>query len=178
MLLLVAFTAACSNEESSIIPTEKDNAALLRTGRTSPFWTGQIGRVMPDGSALLVVPEAQAKAELEYLLADQGMNTRLSYVTIEKKLDVNNDRDFTYALIGSDNTGLSVGVMLSANANGSLFYFDPNIGGGSGGGHVTNVACRGCGTGCNLQYVKLDGKKIFYCNENGCGDWCEKLILE
>lgn len=178
MLGLIVTAVGCSNDETSFTPEqakETDNKTLTARGT---FWDGQIGVVDANGFASFTVPVASVKADLEQMLLDQGIQASLNYVSIGMYINEQDSSDSTYAIIGGTKGGLSTGVMLNKTAQGGLFYLDPGTGGSVGGYPKTNVTCRGCGTGCNLRYVKLDGQKVFYCNENGCGDWCEKIITD
>lgn len=169
---IIAFAGSCSTDEADInndtAAQTKDDTTLAARGT---FWTGQLGTVSNSGATAFTVDPALIKADFEAILASENNATTLTSITIQLKKNVNNLNDQTYTIIGSDNTGISIGVFL-LERNNSLYLDDQNFT-GSGEG-MSSTTCRGCATGCNLSYVKIDGKKVYYCNENGCGEFCTK----
>jgi len=167
---LILSVAACSTDEATINNNEaaEEQETLLARGS---FWQGQLGVVNPDGSATLTVNPTAVKADLEAQLAAENNATVIRTVGIQYKKNINDNTDGTYALIGSNSSGTSIGILLTVRGSG--LYLDGGSGSGSEGAG-TSTTCRGCATGCNLSFVRIQGQKVFYCNENGCGEFCTK----
>ena len=173
--MLVVLGASCSTEEASIsnpenTPQIEASAPVASTARGT-FWSSAIAEVNADGSATIVADEAILTADLESVLDSEGNTATLTSLKVVKKVNVNNSQDATYALVGSNSAGISIGVFLVA-VNGYL-YLDGGYG-YTGDNEVFSTTCRGCADGCNLMYISLGGKKVFYCEENACGNFCSK----
>ena len=156
----ITFFAACSSD--SAVSTSEDNA--VETANRSTEWEGQIG-ADNRGQYIITADEAVLRADLEAILAEQGINTTLGRLTIIEKAVVNAPEEVAYMLIGSDATGRSVGVPLKKQD--LSFSLDEPV-------NTVATSCSGCTSGCNLQYYLVDGKKYPYCNENGCIYDCTK----
>ncbi|MGV3460405.1 MAG: hypothetical protein ACO1N9_08130 [Flavobacterium sp.] len=156
---LAAYTA-CSSD--SAIDNTQDNTTEYAYRNNA--WEGEIG-IERDGEYVITAHEPSLRADLEALLAEQGMETTLGTLTIIEKRLTNSTTEFAYVLIGTDAYNRTVGVSLT-KSNKSLALEDP----------LTTVAttCSGCAQGCNLQYLLIDGQKVPYCNENGCDYDCTK----
>jgi hypothetical protein len=166
---LVVLMGACSTDEASVKnETAQDEAAPLAKGS---FWDGPLGTVSPTGDIKFAVNKNLILADFEEILANEGGPADLTEVFIELKKNEVDPSDQTYVLIGSNSSGVSIGVMLNLVDNKNLYLENPGLGGGEG---MTSTTCRGCATGCNLSFIRLQGKKVFYCNENGCGEFCTK----
>ena len=173
--MLAVLGASCSTDEASInnpanAPQTEASAPKASTARGS-FWADAIAKVNPDGSTTIVADEAVLTADLEKILDSEGNTTTLTSLKVLKKINVNNPQDATYALIGSNNAGISIGVFLAINSD--YLYLDSGYG-YTGDNEVFSTSCRGCSTGCNLMYITVGGKKVFYCDENVCGNFCSK----
>ncbi|MFP9112629.1 hypothetical protein ACLI1A_01720 [Flavobacterium sp. RHBU_3] len=171
VLLLVAFVGSCSSDETLVQDTSNDSSLTAR----GSFWGGKLANVNSDGTTTFTVDPSSIKADLEELMASNNQATTLQTVFITKKVNVNDSNDFTYALIGSDNVGTSIGVMLSESGGGLYFQGSDGLGFQ---GSLSGTTCRGCSFGCFLEYVMIQGKKAFYCNSAGCGEFCEKKYTE
>lgn len=165
VLAVIFLMGACSTDEASV-KNEQTGVALAK----SSLWEGQIGTVNSSGQVKFAVNKTILLADFESILADQGIPTDLTEINFELKKNQTDPYDQAYVLIGSNNAGTSIGVML--NLVGTGLYLDNPVFGD--GGSFASTTCRGCATGCNLSFIRLQGKKVFYCNENGCGEFCTK----
>lgn len=172
VLAIIALAGSCSTDEAEV---KNDNAAALQQeaalAARGSFWDGQLGTVSSSGVTAFTVDPDLIKSDFEAILASENNATTLTSITIQLKKNVNDVSDQTYSIIGSNLSGISIGVFLKARDN-ALFLDDPSFGSASDG--FSSTTCRGCATGCNLSYVRIDGKKVYYCNENGCGEFCTK----
>lgn len=157
-LLLIA---SCS--EDTEISTQTDNTSAEFLNRGSNDWGGEIG-IERDGRYYITADEAALRADLEEILSQQGITTTLEELTIVEKRLVNSPFEVAYVLLGVDLQNRSVGVQLTKQLSKFvLSELEP-----------VATSCSGCPTGCNLSYLLIDGKKVPYCNENGCGLDCTK----
>ena len=167
-LLFIAFLGACSNEDNNIIEDTATGHAFATAARSS-LWDGIIGTSNGNSTYIITADRSAILADFEDVLRTEGTATSLQSLQIIKKVATNDPTDSAFMLIGTDNIGISIGVMLSLD-NGKFYLANPSPGAGA----ASSVSCRGCTTGCNLEYVKMSGKKVPYCNENGCGEFCTK----
>lgn len=175
IVAVIALVGACSSEDTVVNNTEYTNGVKPVTAARGSFWGDKLGVINADGTATLTVDEALVKSDFEQILRAEGEGSAVQSVWIERKVNANDPSDFTYALIGSALSGTSVGVLLSGSAKGENLYLEnPNPNPGSPTDGATSVSCRGCAYGCHLSYVKIQGHKVFYCDEDGCGDFCTK----
>lgn len=161
-ILPMAFTS-CSTDETLTTDNPGNQHSALRAG----YWNGVIAIENPNGSFQFNVNPQLLKADLEEQLRIQGDTTTLETIAVVGK-NATNDGTNGYMLISSDNRGLSIGVMLAKSASNELkldFRLeDPD---------PSTISCRGCATGCNLEYLNMPGGKVPYCNSNGCGEFCQ-----
>ena len=169
MLLVCVVFTSCTEEPNASVQMNDDASDFV--AKTTTPWDGIIG-VEKDGKFEITADQNFLKADLEKTLQDQGTPTRLVTLSINQKTATNNSSDVGYMLIGSDNNGISIGVFLeksfSQPNNSHVFTIDRTS-------NFTRTSCRGCAQGCNLQYMTIDGKRIPYCNENGCYYNCDKV---
>lgn len=168
-LCLLATLASCTNDET-LMPDPAAAAVAVpetegATAARGDVWSGTLAIMNADGKPEFVVDQQLLIADLENILALEGNNVKLTTLVIEKKLATNDLSDEAYMLVGYDGAGTSIGVMLEYAAN------DFSLGSGTA---PLTVSCRGCASGCNLSFLKVDGHKFPYCNENGCGVYCSK----
>lgn len=169
-LLLLVTLWSCSSDSAL---QEEVNAASREnfTKKNGAIWKGVIGEDRNGVYVITADPNA-LKSYLEDLLRKDGQNVVLDTLTIEKKIATNNPGDSAYMLIGSRGSGsmsVSIGVMLTLNRYNFSMSTEPR----------TSTSCRGCAEGCNLSYYTINGKKVPYCNENGCSSFnCEKSEIE
>ncbi|WP_116786897.1 hypothetical protein [Flavobacterium psychrotrophum] len=169
VLAIIFLIGACSTDETSVKNDAQQNGTLLAKGS---IWEGALGTVNSVGQTKFAVNKNLLLADFESILADQGEPTDLTDIFFELKKNETDPDDQTYVLIGTNGGGTSIGVMLKAVGASSLYLDDANFSSVSEG--FTSTTCRGCATGCNMAFIRLQGKKVFYCNENGCGEFCTK----
>ncbi len=169
-LLFVAALTSCSTE-SDVDLTNSNTTALdpERLSRSS-VWDGEIG---VDGDSVYEIT-----ADKNLLLADlqnvAGKDApELISIEIVRKQALNAPSDQGFMLIASGNSGFSIGVMLSRSSSGLLIAER-----GFAGANPVAVSCKGCASGCNLQYLYISGKRVPICNENGCVADCTKTETE
>lgn len=138
------------------------------TARGGSVWDGPIGKDYGDGVYVVTADEQMLIDDLQKVLRKEGYPAELRILEIVKKTASNDPNDEGFMLIGSDLQGTSIGVWLelSQSTNSFTFVRQPGL--------STSTTCTGCTSGCNLQYLTIDGKKVAYCNENGCTYDCEK----
>ena len=73
-------------------------------------------------------------------------------------------------LIGADDSRTSIGVWLITKAGNQAGAQELIL----DSGFTNSTSCTGCAQGCNLDYMTIDGKKVAFCNENGCNYDCTK----
>jgi len=163
LMALSMFVAVGCSEESATdynaAPAEEQNNLF---GRSS-VWNGVIG-IEDNGLYKVTADEAALMADLETNLKREGHDTKLQTLEIVKKESANTPGDFGYMLVGADKVRTSIGVWLVRSNN--QFTIDT--------GFTNSTSCTGCAMGCNLSYMTIDGKKLAYCNENGCDYDCTK----
>lgn len=160
-ILFIAFIASCSSEDND---TQQGNASVQTQ---SNILHGRIG-INKQGTPQLTANKDLLMAQLEDLAAKNGNIVHLTNIEIVQKTATNDKTDTGYVLIGSDPDGGSVAMGLDSGTGGDGFYLDPSTGGG------TVVVCKGCASGCNLEYLLVGKNKFYYCNSNGCGVYCTK----
>jgi hypothetical protein len=165
-LSLLILIGSCSNDENTAVDLN-ESASKSVTQKKASYWDGVLGVDRGSGVYQITVDPALIIADFENILQTQGTPASLNSLNIVRKVAANNSLDSGYMMIGSSSSGTSIGVMLQQNGN--SFYLDPGTGG------QKTTTCRGCATGCNLEYYNIDGKKIPYCNENGCIYDCTKI---
>ncbi len=165
LLVLASLTfVSCSTDDTSTADMPNNSHSALRAG----YWDGAIGVDNGNGNFQFLVNPQWLIKDLNIHLAQQGDNVMLQTIQIVGKKAFNDNTD-GYMLIGSDNANTSVGLMLDRTSNGLLQLHrglsDPD---------PSTIMCRGCSTGCNLEYLNMPGGgKQPYCNTNGCGDYCQ-----
>ncbi|AWH84991.1 hypothetical protein HYN59_07570 [Flavobacterium album] len=167
-LLFVATIAACSSD-SDINLT--DAATPERANRAS-FWDGEIGVEKTTGELEITADKSAIIANFEDILQKEGNPTTLTSLVIVKKPALNDPSNVGHMLIGADGRNTSIGVMLIRDGSGSLKLdkLSSEV--------IKTTSCRGCASGCNLEYLYVNGKKVAICNENGCISDCTKTETE
>lgn len=165
LLLAVVFTG-CSSDANSPqdFNNEEANSATLEDENRGAHWNGVIG-IAQNGTFEITADATLLKRDLEDILKMQGYGTTLTGLEIVEKTASNDPSNIGYFLVGSNGAGTSIGVLLARESN--TFVLDKSS-------IVKAISCRGCHDGCNLSYVTMAGKKVAYCNENGCVYHCEK----
>lgn len=170
-LLLVASLWSCSSDAAL---QEEVNASSREnfTKKNGSVWQGVIGEDR-NGVYVITADTNALKLYLESLLKKDGQNVTIETLAIEKKTSGNNPADSAFMLIGSSRSiggnSTSIGLMLSLARYNFTVSAEPR----------TSTMCRGCTDGCNLSYYNINGKRVPYCNENGCSSYnCEKSEIE
>lgn len=167
VLCFFAVMLAASCSEESEITTNADNGDQFRSRNASwrnSAWDGIIG-IERGGEYFVTADENALKADLETVLLEQGMDTEIVHLSIVAQRVVNDPSETAYVLLGRDLNNRSIGVLLDRQSNGFVLL-EPLL--------TVATSCSGCSSGCNLQYLLIDGKKVPYCNENGCVYDCTK----
>ncbi|RZJ64097.1 MAG: hypothetical protein EOO45_19245, partial [Flavobacterium sp.] len=158
--MLLALTS-CSEDTTTFSDTQESTNGISGNAYRSGLLNGVVGEVI-NGEMVVTADKAVLLKDFEEMLYADGISTTLKTIEIVKKVAENDESDSAFMLVASDKDGLSIGLWLTLNNN--MFSRDRDLGTGDG----TGTVCRGCATGCNLSYLKIDGKRIAYCNENGC----------
>ncbi len=153
---------SCSTDAESVTVNE----TVSNKTKRSTLWDGVIGKAL--GTKYTVTANrAILINDLEQVLRSQGDTITIETLQIVQKTPINNPFERGYMLVGSDTRGTSIGVFLLLSQQNEFTMLRQRD-------MATATTCRGCATGCNLQYLTIDGKKVAYCNENGCVYDCEK----
>jgi len=166
----VVLMASCSTEETDTIMPQasvKDQGANGGTPSTArgSIWAGTLATIDAAGHITFVVDPELIIDDFNVSLREQGVPTQVTTVAIHEKIASNDPNVKAYMLIGSDNNGTSIGVMLQRGG------YDISVDTEDG---DKNVSCRGCATGCNMSFLIVSGHKYPVCNTNGCGAFCER----
>ena len=168
-LLLFAFFTGCTNESDTTMNTEEsavnNESEIAYRGSV---WDGDIGTDEGNGNYVITASPELLLNDLNDILDKEGNSTTLTSLAIVKK-KATNAIDYGYMLIASDKHETSIGVWLHlSQGKFSLIKGAASI----------STSCRGCASGCNLEYLLIDGQRIAYCNENGCYYNCTKTESE
>ncbi|WP_294822737.1 hypothetical protein [uncultured Flavobacterium sp.] len=170
LLFATAFTS-CSTESAVDLTNDTAAQASEKLNRSS-LWEGEIG-IENNGNYEITADKNILLADLQ-IIADKE-NVTLETLEIVKKQAINDPNDTSFMLIATNNgQGYSVGVQLK-NQSG-IFRLDSGFQ-----QHFpapVAVSCQGCASGCNLQYLYIEGKRVPICNENGCIADCKKTETE
>ncbi len=164
-VLLLGLAWSCSDESDVTTQlTEKEIQA-----KNASVLDGIIAAER-NGNYEIIVDEQKLIAELETILEEEtGEPVELSTVSIQQKTATNDPANSSYFLIGSTvdlgDDSVSFGARLDASADG--LYFSSSSRG-------KFLGCKGCGTGCFIEYYFYEGKYIPYCDSAGCGRRCAR----
>jgi hypothetical protein len=167
-LCLVGLVWSCSTEND--VQMQSSNSQFQQ--KDGSLLEGVIGVDHGNGIYEITVDEDELLTELDRLWAVDGDPVKFETVSIVKKTAVNNPSYTTFILLagtGVGETTMSMGIDLGQIGN-SFQLQNPSGGGG------TITSCRGCGTGCFLEYYEIDGHHLAYCDPYGCGSNCEKSV--
>jgi hypothetical protein len=178
LLKATAFIAAtlvvtgCSNDTNDAGINSGNSAAVLSEEQVAEdmnrayYWQTDIGQEV-DGEYIITADVNLLKADLEEVLANEGRATTLQDIFITGMVADNDPTDKGYFLIGSDKNGQTISLQLEKQDTKFILYNDN--------GFVKTVSCDGCVSGCNLSYLLINGKRVAYCQENGCSEYdCSK----
>lgn len=169
--LLLGLAFSCSTDNDVVIeqPSEKNLDGFQQ--KDASVWNGTIG-IERNGAYEVTANPAPILAEFEAILAEEGNPVKLTHLTIQKRIATNDPSSEAYFLIGgTPNIGSgTTSIAKRVTKSGYTFTISPGVGGGPG----KSVSCRGCGTGCFLEYYQIDGHYVAYCDSAGCGSDCTK----
>ena len=171
VLLLSAIAFVGCSEDNTPLDTESASAAASNPSSSmfmrGSLWAGEVGQYDELTNTYIITGDKEGyKEAFMFVLRDQGYeDVVIESLEILEKTSFNYPDDKGYMLVASDNKGTSIGVNLDRRSL-SFVMEDPNA--------VSYTTCRGCATGCNLQFITVNGKKVPFCNENGCVYDCEK----
>jgi hypothetical protein len=165
--LFAALLTSCNAEDTVL------EDATVHSAKRGGFWDGIIGVDNGGGNYQITADASLLLASLEEQLLEDGDTVSLQTIDIQKRTAANDANDTGYLLIAGDKAGTSIGVMLTLGAN-STFKVAANPG-VVGFEDPKSISCRGCESGCNLEYFNMPGGKVPYCNTNGCGDYCTEV---
>lgn len=170
-LFITAMIISCSEDsaatDESVVVAGDDPAQNYARGTV---WDEVLGIDNQNGTYSVVADKQLLIKDLQDVLDKGGMPTTLVDVIIVEKTAINDPSHKALMLVGLDNQGTSIGLWLKRGTGVNEFQLviDKSF-------ELVAIACRGCTDGCNLQYLTIDGKKVAYCNENGCMIDCDKL---
>jgi len=165
LALSMLFLVSCSEDSAVEYNNESSVAGTSNLAARSAAWNGVIG-IEENGVYKITADAAALKADLEDILRSQGYSVTLQSLKIVEKHAGNNTADIGYMLVGADMQRTSIGLFLVKQNN---QFSDMN---------GPRTTCSGCPQGCNLSYLLIDGKKIAYCNENGCDYDCTQSTAD
>jgi hypothetical protein len=162
LLALSMFAASCSEESATDFNATETSSKSSLTARGA-VWDGEIG-VDVGGVYKITADQEALKADLDAIWKREGKNTSVQTLEIVKLTASDNPADSGFMLVGTDAARTSIGVWLVRSNN--SFLNDDSF--------QVSTSCEGCAQGCNLTYLTLNGKKVAFCNENGCTYDCTK----
>lgn len=165
-LFAIGMIISCSSDAENDNVNTPSSASSASTARGGSVWSEVIGKDWGNGQYVITADENAILADLQVIIRKEGHLAELRSLEIVQKTATNDPADVGYMLIGSDNQGTSIGVWMELQNDSFTLIRQPGL--------STSTTCTGCATGCNLQYLTIDGKKVAYCNENGCIYDCEK----
>jgi hypothetical protein len=168
-LCLVGLVWSCTTEND--VQMSSENGQVQQ--KSGSVLEGVIGVDRSNGVYEITVDESELLTEIDRLSAEDGNPVKFETVAIVKKTAVNNPSYQTFILLaGTGDIGTattSIGIDL-VDIGGGFHLQNPSAGGGS------TTSCRGCASGCFLEYYEIDGHHLAYCDPYGCGANCEKTV--
>jgi len=168
-VLSILFTS-CSGEDTYV-----DEPANAHSSARGSYWNGVLGVDHGNDNYEITADKSVLMNDLETMLKNQGDTVTLHSIAIVNKKASNDINDHAYMLVATDDLGVSVGIMLARGADATfkaLRQEDNQF------ANPKTVVCKGCSTGCKLEYLNMPGGKFPYCNESGCGPLCSKKEVE
>ncbi len=157
-LLLLGAAWGCSNESDTVMSNQQDSRLSSDNFnlKDRSVWDGQIGEDRA-GTPYITADIEAIKDGFEEMLIGQGNPVQIETVQIVKKIATNDPTDFAFFLIGggqgTDGTSTSIGLLLTKSAG--KYFISPGI--INGDDPKATVSCRGCATGCFIEYYKVEG---------------------
>lgn len=177
-ILVLGMAWSCSTENDVQIDSSAVNGSThLKDGSVM---NGVIGVDLGNGVYQIIVDRSELLAEIARISAEDGNPVIFETVDIVKKVAVNNPSLEGFVLLagtGTKETSSATTMAFTLTMNGANFSIgDPfGTGNGSGGPIIEKVSCRGCGTGCFLEFYEIDGHFMGYCDTAGCGAFCQRI---
>lgn len=177
-LLFIAAVTACSSESAVDLTNDTTDVTTQEPDRQnrSAAWDGIIGIDRGNDVYEITADKHELLADLQATYREEGGTGELETLEIVKKTALNDAYDNGYLLISGDGKGVAIGVMLVREESTGVLKPDYTFTSPGGGPSFKGVSCWGCATGCNLEYLLIDGKKVPICNENGCVADCTRKI--
>lgn len=166
-LLSLAFSCTTDNDADM----QEDRSVTFNEKSGGTVWDKALAQDNGDGTVTFLVDEREIKAELEALLAEQQTPLKIVSLTIEEKFATNNPTAKGYMLIGGTGASSGISIGMPVVSRGGTFFSPGPVNGGP----RKAVSCRGCGSGCFLEYYDIDGHFVPYCDSAGCGPYCDKM---
>lgn len=174
-ILLLTLAWSCSTEND--VQMQPSNSQIqLKEGT---LLDGVIGQDLGNGVYQITVDQEDLIAEIERLsVSDGNPDVKFNYIEIAKRTAVNNPQSEGLVLLaGTGHSGGSDAVTISFNLQMTTFGLAlENPSPGASGGSRTS--CRGCGTGCFLDYYEIDGHFLAYCDAASCGWNCTRTVVK
>lgn len=174
-ILLLTLAWSCSTE-NDVQMQPSDSQIQLKGGS---LLDGIIGEDLGNGVYRITVNEADLLEEIERLSVEDGNPlAKFQFVEIAKRTAVNNPAVEGFVLLaGTGHSAGSDAITMSFNLVTSPFGFgleSPSTGAGGG----SRTSCRGCGSGCFLEYYEIDGHFLAYCDAASCGWNCTRTVIK
>lgn len=165
-LALIALVGSCSSEDSVQMNDTEQGSFSAKSG----VWDGIIGEDR-SGTYYVTGNKAAMIADLEQSMTSIGSPTTISNLAIVEKTAANDATDKGHMLVATGSANTSIGIMLTKVGTQFVIQRPENQ-------SFVRTVCKGCASGCNLSYYKIDDYRIPYCEENGCVYDCEKLQFD
>ena len=171
LVALSLFAVGCSEDSATDFngpATDETSEDFNPLAARGSVWDGEIG-IEEDGVYKITADEAALKADFTATLKREGNDTTIETLTIIELESSNTPGDKGIMLVGSDGKRTSIGVWLNkkpTQSGSQQLTLDMDF--------SKSTSCTGCAQGCNLDYLNIDGRKVAYCNENGCDYDCTK----
>jgi hypothetical protein len=174
-ILLLTLAWSCSTE-NDVQMQPSDSQIQLKDGG---LLDGVIGEDLGNGVYRITVDETQLLEEIERISVEDGNPpAKFQFVEIAKRTAANNPQvEGIVLLAGTGHSSESDAITISFNLETTPFglaLVNPAAPGGGG----SRTSCRGCGTGCFLDYYEIDGHFLAYCDAAGCGWNCTRTVIK
>lgn len=174
LAFILAVTAiSCSNDNDAttdgVLYNEAEASKNIPLKDGGDMWDGPIGEIR-GSSPVITADEAAIIAQFEDISSKLGNPITIVSLSIVEKVAINDPNDRAYFLLAKASNNTTQGMMLE-QASGGFFMLDRTQG-------RKLTGCRGCTYGCDLEYYYVGGKRVPYCNENGCVYDCDKIQIE
>lgn len=171
MASFIAFATSCTNDTASIKEINDSSATVSESfhqAAKASFWDDIIGYDRGNGIYEVTADKQAITDYFEDILTREDNATTIKTIQIVQKTATNDSLSTGYMLVGGDNNGTSIALWLTLNTTNHALKLDQQLADKS-------ISCKGCTSGCNIAYLTVEeGKKVAYCNENGCNLDCTK----